>query len=83
MTDTGQPDSPWRKPRRSFSNGNCVMIAAWRKPRRSANNGACVEVGTGTAVVGVRDSKLPGTSPVLLFRAGAWARFTRQVKAGA
>ena len=47
----------------------------WRKSTYSAENG-CVEVGPSTAVVGVRDTKLAGASPVLVFPAGAWTAFT-------
>jgi len=44
-------------------------------------NGECVEVGSGRAVVGVRDSKDCDAGPVLTFSASAWARFTSAVKA--
>jgi hypothetical protein len=36
-------DPNWRKPRRSFSNGNCVEVGSWRTPSRSMGNGNCVE----------------------------------------
>ena len=73
----------WRKPSLSFSNGNCVEVGikAWRKSARSAANGACVEVGRGTAVVGVRDTKL-ADSPVLAFPAASWGRFLVEVRRG-
>ena len=44
-------------------------------------NGDCVEVGTGPAVVGVRDAKDRGTGPVLEFRGEAWTAFTEGLKA--
>jgi hypothetical protein len=47
----------------------------WRKSTHSAENG-CVEVGPSTTAVGVRDTKLAGASPVLVFTTGAWAAFT-------
>jgi hypothetical protein len=70
----------WRKSRRSFSNGNCAEIGTWRKSSRSANNGACAEVGRGDSVVGVRDSRLAGSSPVLVFGAEEWSVFLAAVK---
>jgi hypothetical protein len=69
----------WRKPRRSFSNGNCVELADWRKSSRSVSDGHCAEVGRGPAVVGVRDTKLE-SSPVLVFGGEAWAAFTSRLK---
>ena len=56
-------------------------FTGWRKSRRSAANGACLEVGTGPAVVAVRDSKDPDGA-VLAFSAAAWERFTAAVKRG-
>ena len=72
----------WRKSSHSAANGNCpeVGVVGWRKPRRSAGNGACVEV-QGGPVIGVRDSKLAGSSPVLAFPSQAWAAFTDRLKA--
>jgi len=52
---------------------------SWRKSSHSGYNGNCVEAGHGPAVVGVRDSALPG-SPVLEFSSGAWGRFTASLK---
>ena len=59
--------------------GQCVEVGSWRKSSRSGYTGNCVEVGHGAAVVGVRDSALPG-SPVLEFPAQAWERFTAALK---
>ena len=67
----------WRKS--SYSrNGNCLEAASWRVPARSAGNGACAEIGQGTGIIGVRDSKDPG-GPVLMFSTAAWRRFTGQL----
>jgi hypothetical protein len=72
--------STWRKS--SYSNsGNCVEVGSWRKSSR-CESGACVEVGSGESVVGVRDSKLEGSSPVLTFGGEAWGDFTTALKAG-
>jgi Domain of unknown function (DUF397) len=57
-------------------------ITGWRKPERSFSNGNCVEVGSGPAVVGVRDTKL-AASPVLCFSAASWNRFAAGIKRGA
>ena len=48
-------------------------FTGWRKSSCSASAN-CVEVGSGPAVVGVRDSKLEA-SPVLAFSGEAWAAF--------
>ena len=96
--------NPWRKSRRSFSNGNCAEVSAWRKSAGSGNgatsncaevgawrkaqasigsNVNCAEVGTGAAVVGVRDTKqahLGEARTVLEFTPGAWSRFLAQVR---
>ena len=48
----------------------------WRKSSYSFANGNCVEVGQDGPVVGVRDTRLGDASPVLVFDAGAWRRFT-------
>jgi Domain of unknown function (DUF397) len=57
----------WVKSSFSFSNGNCVEVAARPAPQ-------------GTEHL-VRDSKNP-SGPVLTFTAAAWAAFVRDVKAG-
>lgn len=73
----------WRKSSRC-EGGACIQVGLkltrWRKPRRSAGNGACLEAGTGDGVVGVRDSRLAGSSPVLAFPAEAWQAFADAVK---
>ena len=69
----------WRKSSYSFSNGNCAEIAAWRKSAYS-KEANCVEVGRAAAVVGVRDSNLGDSSPVLVFPGVAWGRFTAAIR---
>jgi hypothetical protein len=51
----------------------------WRKSTHSRSMGNCVEVGTGQALVGVRDSKDPH-GPVLDVSPKAWTEFTEHVK---
>ena len=51
----------------------------WRKSTYSRSNGNCVEVGTGQALVGVRDSKDPD-GPVIDVSPRAWIEFTEHVK---
>jgi hypothetical protein len=51
----------------------------WRKSSYSLSNGNCVEVGTGQAMVAVRDSRDPD-GPAIDVSPRAWAEFTEQVK---
>jgi hypothetical protein len=51
----------------------------WRKSSYSLANGNCVEVGTGPALVAVRDSKDP-EGPVIDVGPRAWIAFTERVK---
>ena len=73
----------WRKSTRSGYNGNCLAAglkhARWRTSIWSKSDN-CVEVGTGPAVVGVRDTKLADASPVLEFSADTWAALTSRLK---
>lgn len=55
------------------------LINEWRTAALCSNSG-CVEVGTGDAVVGVRDSKQGDASPVLEFSATAWRSFIGSLK---
>lgn len=75
MTGGGWRTSTW------CDGGACIEAATFRKSTRSMGAGECVEVGTGPAVVAVRDTKNNGTGPVLKFGASAWAAFTRHLKA--
>jgi uncharacterized protein DUF397 len=69
----------WRKSSRSADAGNCIEVGSFRKSSR-CDTGACVEVGQGTAVVGVRDTKLGAESPVLRFSGEEWRRFASALK---
>jgi len=51
----------------------------WRMSTYSLSNGNCVEVGTGQALVAVRDSRDPD-GPVLDVSPRAWIDFTERVK---
>ena len=51
----------------------------WRKSTYSRSNGNCVEVGTGRALVAVRDSKYPDV-PVIDVISRAWIEFTGHEK---
>jgi len=51
----------------------------WRKSTYSLSNGNCVEVGTGQALVAVRDSKDPD-GPVIDVSLRAWIEFTEHLK---
>ncbi|WP_084216778.1 DUF397 domain-containing protein [Pseudonocardia spinosispora] len=52
--------------------------SAWRKSAYSKRADDCVEVSTEVSGwVGVRDSKLASTSPILAFTASQWGSFVR------
>jgi Domain of unknown function (DUF397) len=51
----------------------------WRKSTYSRSLGNCVEVGTGRALVAVRDSQDPH-GPMLDVSPKAWIEFTEHVK---
>ncbi|MEU7605457.1 DUF397 domain-containing protein [Streptomyces sp. NPDC041003] len=55
---------------------------SWRRSSYSnGDGGSCVEVSDDlSGVIPVRDSKLAGAGPVLVFPAAAWAPFIRAVK---
>jgi uncharacterized protein DUF397 len=57
--------------------------AIWRKSSRSGGNGGqCVEVAQNLpAIVAVRDSKNPGSTPLVVTNA-AWAVFLAAIKRG-
>jgi Domain of unknown function (DUF397) len=89
----------WRKPRRSFSNGNCLEAAAWRKPLRSYGSGGCLEaanwrtsassnsggcVETGSTSAAVLvRDSKDRDGAVLAYSPDAWRAFTDGLKAGA
>lgn len=54
----------------------------WRKSSYSSANGSCVEVGTDGTHIGVRDTKLGETSPVLVFSVTAWREFLAAATSG-
>ncbi len=54
----------------------------WHKASFSGgDNGGCVEVATIPGYVGVRDTKLGASSPVLAFTESEWRAFTSGVRA--
>ncbi|UKD58564.1 DUF397 domain-containing protein [Amycolatopsis sp. FU40] len=53
----------------------------WHKASYSKEN-ACVEVGSVPGLVGVRDTKLGATSPILVFDSAEWDAFVRGIKDG-
>ncbi|MFD4244433.1 DUF397 domain-containing protein [Streptomyces sp. NPDC058525] len=59
-----------------------VNSLSWRKSLHSnGEGGECVEVSDDLpGVVPVRDSKLAGAGPVLVFPAAVWAPFIQTVK---
>lgn len=61
-----------------------LASTAWRKSTFSDGSGGdCLETSDNRpGVVPVRDSKLRNDSPVLVFRAEAWAAFVNDLKAG-
>ncbi len=78
----------WRKSSVSINDSGagseCAEVSAWHKARACVSN-HCAEVGTGDAVVGVRDTKqaqLGEARTVLEFSPGAWGRFLTQVGQG-
>jgi len=54
----------------------------WRKSTYSLSNGNCVEIGTGRALVAIRDSKDPD-GPVIDVSPQAWIDFTDHLKRAA
>ncbi|MRH87752.1 DUF397 domain-containing protein [Nocardia sp. SYP-A9097] len=57
--------------------------AEWFKSSRSTSGGECVEAAhLRGGMVGVRDSKLGETGPVLVFGPGEWDSFNDAVRSG-
>ncbi len=52
----------------------------WRKSSYSAGNAECVEVATYRQAIGVRDTTLHASSPVLEFPAVTWRAFIAEAK---
>ncbi|MEV6071030.1 DUF397 domain-containing protein [Nocardia sp. NPDC052001] len=57
-------------------------VRQWYKSSRSSKANDCVEVYQGHSRVGVRDSKLGTTGPILIFDGLAWDQFNDAVKSG-
>ncbi|GGQ30671.1 hypothetical protein BKA00_002882 [Actinomadura coerulea] len=56
----------------------------WRKSRHSEPNGGCIEAGRAAdGTIGVRDTKLDGTGPILEFTADAWRTLLRSIRSAA
>jgi hypothetical protein len=63
--------------------GDDASTSMWRKSARCGANAGCVEVARLTGKnVGVRDSKIVATSPVLSFSPREWRSFVGTVKTG-
>jgi len=65
-----------------FSKSNksdTISDMIWRKSTYSLANGNCVEVGTGQALVAVRDSRDPD-GPTIKVSPRAWIEFAEHVK---
>jgi hypothetical protein len=63
--------------------GDGASGSVWRKSARCGANGGCVEVARLVGQhIGVRDSKIVATSPVLSFTSREWRSFLGSVKTG-
>ncbi|RZS37144.1 uncharacterized protein DUF397 [Herbihabitans rhizosphaerae] len=73
----------WRTSSYSGDSGNCVEVAftpaAWRTSSFSTNSGDCVEVAVAGGAVGLRDSKHPVGTP-LVVTAGSFAGLVDAVR---
>lgn len=53
----------------------------WRKSRYSEPNGGCVEAGRAAdGTIGVRDTKLGDTGPILEFTEDGWRTLLREIR---
>jgi Domain of unknown function (DUF397) len=63
--------------------GDDASGSVWRKSARCGANAGCVEVARLTREhIGVRDSKIIATTPILSFSSGEWRSFLGAVKTG-
>ena len=57
-----------------------ISPEVWHKATYSHAANGCVEVGSAPGVVGVRDSKLGSTSPILTFTRAEWTASTASLR---
>jgi hypothetical protein len=72
----------YRKSSHSSSNGDCTEIGSYRKSSYS-ETGSCIEAGTGSLVVGIRDTKqahLGDSRSVLEFSPDVFREFLIRIK---
>lgn len=63
--------------------GDDASTSVWRKSARCGANAGCVEVARLTGKnIGLRDSTIVATSPVLSFNAQEWRSFLGTIKTG-
>jgi hypothetical protein len=69
----------WRKPSSSYNGTSCIEAGSWRASS-ACGGGECLETASCAHGVGVRDTVLASSSPVLKFSAREWERFTSALK---
>jgi uncharacterized protein DUF397 len=57
-----------------------IEIRNWRKSTYSQGANACVEIGSAPTMVGVRDTKLGTSGPILAFGRESWSTFIRRTR---
>ncbi|HEY7483297.1 MAG TPA: DUF397 domain-containing protein [Streptosporangiaceae bacterium] len=63
--------------------GDDASTSPWRKSARCGANAGCVEVARlASKHIGVRDSKIVATSPILSFNTQEWRSFLGTIKTG-